>query len=70
VNHIPYKGTGQGITDVMGGHVPLMFGALPSTLPWRESGEAQNSGDIQRQPLAGAAGRADGGGSGACPAMN
>ncbi len=33
LNHIPYKGTGQGITDVMGGHVPLMFGALPSTLP-------------------------------------
>ena len=33
MNHIPYKGTGQGITDVMGGHVQLMFGAIPSTMP-------------------------------------
>ncbi len=33
MNHIPYKGTGQGITDVMGGHVQLLFGAIPSTMP-------------------------------------
>jgi tripartite-type tricarboxylate transporter receptor subunit TctC len=33
MNHITYKGTGQGITDVMGGHVQLMFGAIPSTMP-------------------------------------
>jgi tripartite-type tricarboxylate transporter receptor subunit TctC len=39
LNHIPYKGTGQGITDVMGGHVPLMFGALPSTLPGVKAGK-------------------------------
>ena len=32
MNHIPYKGTGQGITDVTGGHVQLMFGAIPSTM--------------------------------------
>lgn len=31
--HIPYKGTGQGIIDLMGGHVQLMFGAIPSTMP-------------------------------------
>ncbi len=39
LNHIPYKGTGQGVTDVMGGHVPLMFGALPSTLPGVKAGK-------------------------------
>jgi tripartite-type tricarboxylate transporter receptor subunit TctC len=39
LNHIPYKGTGQGITDVMGGHVPLMYGALPSTLPGVKAGK-------------------------------
>jgi tripartite-type tricarboxylate transporter receptor subunit TctC len=39
LNHIPYKGTGQGITDVMGGHVQLMFGALPSTLPGVKAGK-------------------------------
>jgi tripartite-type tricarboxylate transporter receptor subunit TctC len=39
LNHIPYKGTGQGVTDVMGGHVPLMFGALPSTMPGVKAGK-------------------------------
>src|SRR4051812_32441389 len=39
LNHIPYKGTGQGVTDVMGGHVALMFGALPSTLPGVKTGK-------------------------------
>jgi tripartite-type tricarboxylate transporter receptor subunit TctC len=33
MNHVPHKGTGQSITDVMGGHVQLMFGAIPSTIP-------------------------------------
>jgi len=36
--HVPYKGTGQGIIDVMGGHVQLMFGAIPSTMPQVRSG--------------------------------
>jgi tripartite-type tricarboxylate transporter receptor subunit TctC len=37
--HIPYKGTGQGIIDLMGGHVQLMFGAIPSTLPQVRAGK-------------------------------
>jgi tripartite-type tricarboxylate transporter receptor subunit TctC len=39
MNHIPYKGTGQGIVDVMGGHVQLMFGAIPSTMPAVKAGK-------------------------------
>ena len=39
MNHIAYKGTGQGITDVMGGHVQAMFGAIPSTMPGVKSGK-------------------------------
>lgn len=37
--HIPYKGTGQGIIDLMGGHVQLMFGAIPSTMPQVRTGK-------------------------------
>ena len=37
--HIPYKGTGQGIIDLMGGHVQLMFGAIPSTMPQVRAGK-------------------------------
>jgi tripartite-type tricarboxylate transporter receptor subunit TctC len=37
--HVPYKGTGQGIIDLMGGHVQLMFGSIPSTLPQVRAGK-------------------------------
>ena len=37
--HVPYTGTGQGIIDVMGGHVQLMFGAIPSTMPQVRAGK-------------------------------
>lgn len=37
--HIPYKGTGQGIIDLMGGHVQLMFGSIPSTMPQVRAGK-------------------------------
>jgi tripartite-type tricarboxylate transporter receptor subunit TctC len=28
--HIPYKGTGAAITDLLGGHIPLAFSPIPS----------------------------------------
>jgi tripartite-type tricarboxylate transporter receptor subunit TctC len=39
MNHVPYKGTGQGIVDVMGGHVQALFGAIPSTMPGVKAGK-------------------------------
>ena len=32
VTHIPYKGFGQGINDVMAGHVPLIFGGITASI--------------------------------------
>jgi tripartite-type tricarboxylate transporter receptor subunit TctC len=29
INHIPYKGTGPAITDLLGGHVSMAFTSLP-----------------------------------------
>lgn len=37
--HIPYKGGGPALNDVMGGQVPLFFGNLASTLPHIQSGK-------------------------------
>jgi len=37
--HVPYKGTGPALNDVLGGTVPLMFGNLPSTLNHIRSGK-------------------------------
>jgi tripartite-type tricarboxylate transporter receptor subunit TctC len=37
--HIPYKGAGQGIIDVLGGHVQLLIGAVATSLPHVTSGK-------------------------------
>jgi tripartite-type tricarboxylate transporter receptor subunit TctC len=37
--HVPYKGTGPALNDVLGGSVPLMFSNLPATLPYIRSGK-------------------------------
>ena len=37
--HIPYKGAGPAITDVMAGHAQLMIGNLPQFLPHIKSGK-------------------------------
>jgi len=37
--HVPYKGTGPALNDVLGGTVPLMFSNLPATLPHIKSGK-------------------------------
>ena len=37
--HIPYKGAGPAITDVLGGHVPMMFDNIPSVKPQVTSGK-------------------------------
>jgi tripartite-type tricarboxylate transporter receptor subunit TctC len=36
--HVPYKGGGPALNDVIGGQVPLFFGNLASTLPHIQSG--------------------------------
>ena len=37
--HIPYKGGGPALNDVVGGQVPVFFGNLASTLPHIQSGK-------------------------------
>jgi tripartite-type tricarboxylate transporter receptor subunit TctC len=37
--HVPYKGTGPALNDVLGGQVPLMFSNLPGTLAHIKSGK-------------------------------
>lgn len=36
--HVPYKGSGPGMTDLVGGQVPIMFDSLASALPHIQSG--------------------------------
>ncbi len=39
MNHVGYKGSPLALTDVMGGHVPLMFDGLTTSLPLIKSGK-------------------------------
>lgn len=39
MTHIPYKGSGPALNDVMGGHVQIMFDGIPSSLPLVRSGK-------------------------------
>lgn len=39
MTHVPYKGTGAALTDLLGGHVQLIFGSLPSMVPQNKTGK-------------------------------
>lgn len=39
--HVPYKGSGQSISDLVGGQVPIVFAALASVLPHAQNGKVK-----------------------------
>ena len=39
--HIPYKGSAPAITDLLGGHVPVMFDSMVAILPHLKSGKVK-----------------------------
>ena len=43
-NHVPYKGGGPAITDVIGGHVQYMFEVMPQLLPHVQAGRLKALG--------------------------
>ncbi|MBI1964728.1 MAG: tripartite tricarboxylate transporter substrate binding protein [Betaproteobacteria bacterium] len=44
MSHVPYKGSGRGIVDVLAGHVPVMTPAVPTALPYIKSGRLRALG--------------------------
>jgi tripartite-type tricarboxylate transporter receptor subunit TctC len=42
--HVPYKGTGAAVIDLMGGHVQVMFGSVSGTLPFVRTGKLRALG--------------------------
>jgi tripartite-type tricarboxylate transporter receptor subunit TctC len=52
--HVPYKGTGPAVTDLLSGQVQLMFNSMPSVLPLVKSGKLKGLavGSTQRSPAA------------------
>ncbi len=39
MTHIPYRGTGPAITDLLGGQVQVMFGSAPSSVQYIRNGQ-------------------------------
>ena len=52
--HVPYKGSGPGVTDVVGGQAQFMFNSIPAVLPLVKSGKlrALGVGGPKRSPAA------------------
>lgn len=55
ITHVPYKGQGPALQDLLGGQVSLMFGNLPEFLPYVRSGRLKSLGLAmpRRSPFAG-----------------
>jgi tripartite-type tricarboxylate transporter receptor subunit TctC len=39
ITHVPYKGAGQGMTDLLGGHLSMYFGGVMALLPHVKDGK-------------------------------
>jgi tripartite-type tricarboxylate transporter receptor subunit TctC len=44
LNHVPFKGSADAHTQIIGGQVPMMFDAIPATLPHIKSGRLRGLG--------------------------
>ena len=44
MTHIPYKGTGPALSDLIGGQVQVLFGSFPATIPHIKSGKLRGIG--------------------------
>ena len=53
MTHVPYKGTGPAVTDVIGGQIQLSFAPFPTVLPHMKSGRLRALAvtDDKRSPL-------------------
>lgn len=54
IAHVPYKGTGQSVTDLMAGQIHLVFASMPVVFPHMKTGRLRTLAvtGAQRTPLA------------------
>jgi tripartite-type tricarboxylate transporter receptor subunit TctC len=52
--HVPYKGAGPAMTDLLGGHLSLIFDAIMTSIPHVQTGKlrALATSGLQRSPIA------------------
>ena len=59
INHVPYRGSGPALNDLLGGHVTMMFATLPSAIGIVKGGKVRALAVIEREALGGVPGAAD-----------
>ena len=42
INHVPYKGNAPALTDLVGGHIEMMFSGVPALIPHIKSGRIRS----------------------------
>lgn len=54
MTHVPYKGSGQSVSDLIGGQLPIAFAALATFIPHAQAGKLRILGlaENERQPSA------------------
>jgi tripartite-type tricarboxylate transporter receptor subunit TctC len=51
MTHVPYKGMSPALSDVAGGHIPMMFSVIPTALPLIQAGKLRMLGVTTRQRI-------------------
>ncbi len=52
MNHVPYKGAGPALVDLLGGQLQLVFGSVVASLPYQRNGRLSALGVTSAQRLA------------------
>ena len=48
IAHVPYRGAGPAMNDLVGGHVQMFFDLLPVSLPQIKAGKVRALGECRR----------------------
>jgi tripartite-type tricarboxylate transporter receptor subunit TctC len=51
MTHVPYKGMMPALSDVAGGHIPMMFSVIPAALPLIQAGKLRTLGVTTTQRI-------------------
>jgi tripartite-type tricarboxylate transporter receptor subunit TctC len=51
MTHVPYKGMSPALSDVAGGHIPMMFSVIPTALPLIQAGKLRMLGVTTTQRI-------------------
>ena len=52
LTHVPYRGGGQAVIDLLGGHLPMMFASLAAVMQYRDAGKVKVLAVVERERYA------------------